>query len=254
MIKKLIPGSEPVYFEGNSTGILFIHGFTSSPYEMKPLSKYLKKHKYTLSIPLLKGHGTDPSDLIGCRWYDWFEEVKEILFEMRKNCKTIVVVGLSTGATLALHLAAHYQIEGVVALAPALILKEKKLKLLPLASFFKKYQNKRNGPDISDDEAKKNAVTYDKTPLKTVKELLNLYSHVKIDLPDIYTPVLIIHSSRDHVADIKGAEYIYDHIKSSDKNFLKLEKSYHVLTLDVEKEIVFRETAGFIGRISRQKS
>jgi len=253
MTKKLIPGSEPVYFEGNSTGILFIHGFTSSPYEMKPLSKYLMKQKYTFSIPLLKGHGTDPKDLIHCRWYDWFEEAKEALFEMRKKCKKIIVVGQSTGASLALHPAAHYQVEGVAALAPALILKEKKLKLLPIASIFRSYQKKPDGPDISDAEARKKAVTYDKTPLKTVKELLNLYKHLKVDLPEIYTPVLIIQSALDHVVDMKGAEYIYDKISSPDKHFLKLQKSYHVLTLDVEKEIVFREIDNFISKIVKQK-
>ena len=253
MTKKLIPGSEPVNFEGSSTGILFIHGFTSSPYEMKPLSKYLMKHKYTFSIPLLKGHGTNPKDLINCRWYDWFDEVKETLFEMRKRCKKIIVVGQSTGASLALHLAAHYQVEGVAALAPALILKEKKLKLLPIASIFRKYQNKPNGPDISDAEARKKAVTYDKTPLKTVRELLDLYKHLKVDLPDIYTPVLLIHSAQDHVVDIKGAEYIYEKISSPDKHFLKLKDSFHVLTLDREKEIVYREIDNFISRIVKQK-
>ena len=253
MTKKLIPGSEPVYFEGNSTGILFIHGFTSSPFEMKPLSKYLMKHKYTFSIPLLKGHGTSPGDLVDCRWYEWFEQVKEALFEMRKRCKKIIVIGQSTGASLALHLAAHYQVEGVAALAPALILKEKKLKLLPVAAMFRRYQNKPNGPDISDEEARKKAVTYDKTPLKTVRELLDLYKHLKVDLPDIYTPVLLIHSEQDHVVDIKGAEYIYEKISSEDKQFLKLKNSFHVLTLDKEKEIVYREIDNFVKRIAKQK-
>lgn len=247
---KIIPGCEPVFVQGNSTGVLFIHGFTGSPYEMKPLSDYLSPKKYTMSIPLLKGHGTNPDDLIGCKWYDWFTDVKQALFEMRKTCKKIIVAGLSTGATLALHLAAHYQVEGVVALAPALILKEKKLKLLPIASWFKKYQHKKDGPDISDVDARRKAVTYDKTPLKAVKELLGLYDHLKMDLNDIYTPVLIIHSGQDHVVDIKGSEYIYQSVSSVDKHFLKLDKSFHVLTLDVEKEIVFREVEKFIVRIS----
>ena len=247
---KIIPGCEPVFIEGNSTGVLLIHGFTGSPYDMKPLGDFLSKNEYTLSIPLLRGHGTSPDDLIACKWYDWFTDVKETLFEMRKRCKKIIVVGLSTGATLALHLAAHYQVEGVAALAPALILKEKKIKLLPVASWFKKYQYKKDGPDISDVNARRKAITYDKTPLKTVKELLDLYAHLKMDLQDIYTPVLIIHSHQDHVVDLKGAEYIYQSISSADKHFLKLEKSFHVLTLDVEKEIVFREVEKFVKRIS----
>jgi len=248
MVKKLLPGSEPLFIEGSKTGVLLLHGFTSTPYEMKPLAKYLESTGYSISIPLLKGHGTRPEDLLECKWYDWFEDTKKALFQLRKHCTKIIAVGLSTGATLALHLAAHYQLEGVAGLSPALILKEKKLKLLPLALHVKKYSHKKGGPDISDPIARQQAVTYHKTPLRSVREILHLYAHLKMDLPDIYTPVLLIQSQKDHVVDMKSAEFIYDKISSTEKHFLKLKESYHVLTLDVEKEIVFREVASFIQR------
>lgn len=128
---KIMSGAEPVYTLGNNRGVLLLHGFTGSPYEMKELGELFQKKGFSVSIPLLAGHGTSEKDLKKCKWYDWFEDAKNALFDLRKRCKSIVVIGLSTGATLALHLAAHYQLEGLVALSPAIILKNKFTRLLP---------------------------------------------------------------------------------------------------------------------------
>ena len=245
----ILPGAEPVTIEGNDYGVLMLHGFTSSPYEMKYLIDFLKGKGISISAPLLAGHGTSPEELAKCKWSDWYLDAKKALFDLRKKCKKIVAVGLSTGATLALHLAAHYQLEGVVAMSPALFLKEKKTVLLPLVPPFIKYRKKKRGPDISDDVERQKAVSYHKTPIAAAREVLKLYEHVKMDLMDIYTPLLIVQSKQDHVVDFKSAEYIYEHVSSQEKHFLKLEHSYHVVTLDVEKDIVFREIEQFTNLI-----
>ncbi len=242
----IIPGAEPVEIAGNEYGILLLHGFTSSPYEMKYLIKLLKGKGFTIAAPLLKGHGTKPEDLADCKWYDWFEDAKQALFKMRKTCDKIVVIGLSTGASLALHLAAHYQIEGVVALSPALFLKEKKAKFVFYVPSIIKFRKKKNGPDIRDEAEKQKAVTYHKTPLSAAREVMHLYEHIKMDLPDMYSPLLVIQSRQDHVVDFKSAEWVYEHSSSSVKQFLKLEKSYHIITLDVERDIAFREILTFL--------
>ena len=243
---QILKGAEPLFSEGNKTGILLLHGFTGSPYEMKELGLSLQKKGYTVSVPLLCGHGTSEKELMKCNWYDWFENTKQALFQLRKSCTRVMVVGLSTGATLALHLAAHYQVDGVVAMSPALILKGLSAKFIPFVPPFIRYHSKDGGPDISDAEARRKAVSYQKTPIKAAKQILKLYAHVKMDLPEIYAPVLIIQADKDHVVDAAGARLIYDNISSSNKQFLKLSKSFHVITLDVEKEIVFREVEQFI--------
>jgi len=244
--QKIMPGAEPLFLKGNDIGVLLLHGFTGSPWEMRGTAEQLHEKNYTVSVPLLCGHGTRVQDLHKCEWKDWFEDSKEALFKLRKTSRKVFVIGLSTGASLALHLAAHYQLEGVVALSPALFLKEKITRLLPYVPPFIRYRAKRGGPDVSDLKAKQEAVVYHKTPLKAAKEILKLYAHLKMDLPEIYAPVLIVQSVQDHVVDYKGARWIYDHIASKEKQFLKLEKSFHVVTLDIEKNIVNREIEAFI--------
>lgn len=247
--KKIMPGCEPIFQKGNKTGVLLLHGFTGSPFEMKPLADSLIQDGYTVSVPLLCGHGTNHDDLLKCKWYDWFNNVKEALFEMRKNCKKVIVCGLSTGGSLALHLAAHYQIEGIVALAPGLVLKEKKSILLPFVAPFKKYRSNNSGPDISDSEMKKKIPVYTKTPLKAALEIVRLYEHLRMDLPEIYSPLMLAHSRNDHVVDFKSSELIYENVSSKNKRFLKLEKSYHIITLDIEQKILFREIKKFINEV-----
>ena len=241
----------PLFLEGNHTGILLVHGFTGGPHEMLPLGKKLAVEKYTISIPLLPGHGTNAEDLVGCVWQDWFEHAKQALFALRKRCSRIIVIGQSMGGTLALHLAAHFQVEGVVSLATGMIIKEKKAVFLPIAAKFRKFRYKKNGPDVRDDTERERlkSLSYDKTSLKAALQLKKLFKHVRLDLPEIYCPVLIAHSVNDHVTDYRGSELVYEEISSENKKMLNLTESYHVLTVDVEKHIVYREILKFVKQI-----
>lgn len=244
--KKIIPGCEELRYEGNQTGCLLIHGFKSCPHEMKEMGIYLNNLGFTVLITLLPGHGTSPKHLKETKWTEWFDSVKLSLFELRKKCNKVFVSGLSTGASLALHLAAHYEVDGVIALAPGLYLKKKTAKLAHILKYVWKYQSDHTGPDVSIDVK---TLAYKKIPLNAVSELLKFFTHLYTDLKEIYTPVLLIYSEQDHVIDTKSAVTIYNNISSTDKRILRLEKSYHILTLDVEKEIVFSETANFIKQI-----
>ena len=250
MERKILPGAEPIFKNGNEIGILLIHGFTGSPYEMKPLADIFINKGYTVSAPLLCGHGTSAEDMINCKWYDWFTNVKEALFELRKKCTTIYVAGLSMGGSLVLHLAAHYQVEGVIALAPGLVLMDKRSELLKYVPSFIKFKKKR-GPraDINTEE-RNTTVNYDKLPIKSTLELLKLFNHLEMDMPEIYAPLFLAHSINDHVVAFESSEIIYNKVSSKNKQFLRLTESFHVLTLDKEKEILFREIIKFIESIN----
>jgi carboxylesterase len=132
-----------------------------------------------------------------------------------------------------------------------MILKEKKAIFLPVAAPFKKYRNKDNGPDIKDENERirLKPLSYDKTPLKAALQLKKLFQHVMLDLTEIYCPVLLIHSVNDHVTAYEGSEKVYERISSEHKKILKLTESYHVLTLDVEKHIVYGEIIKFVKQI-----
>jgi len=247
----ILSGCEPIYKKNSTKGCLLLHGFTSCPFELRLLGEHLQKEGYTVFIPLLPGHGTSPQELKDTLWTDWYEAAKKMLIEMRKTCRTVYVVGLSMGGSIALHLAAHYQVEGIVALAPGLYLKNKFSFLSHVLYPFYPYSKKWLGPDIKADVE---TITYDKIPVKSLSELLRMFKHLRDDLIDINSPLLIIYAKHDHVINVKSAQEIYQKVSSKNKKILRLKDSYHIITLDIDKEQVFRETIKFFKALNKSIS
>jgi carboxylesterase len=247
--EKIIPGCEEVVLDGNEVGCLLIHGFRSCPFEMKEIGQYLNELGFTVIICLLPGHGTHPSDLVDKKWEHWAQAVEFSFLELKKKCKKIFIAGLSTGGSLALNLALKQKVDGVIALAPGLFLNNRYAKLSHFLKYIWKYKKIKSGPDISINVESK---VYSRVPVSSVSELLSLFKVLKTNLKFIIVPTLIIYASNDHVVRPQSALTIYNKVSSKKKKIIKLEKSYHILTLDVEKQKVFYETGKFINEILSQ--
>jgi carboxylesterase len=68
---------------------------------------------------------------------------------------------------------------------------------------------------------------------------------VRRGLGRIQTPALIIHAEEDDVASTASADYVERHLGSAVKRKLILHDSYHIITLDNEKETVADQTLAF---------
>lgn len=252
--KKYLPGSEPIFMEGNELGFLFVHGFTGGPYEGAEIARRLHGElNCTVSVPLLPGHGTHPADLKNVRWQQWTEAVRNAYFQLKTSCDRVVVCGLSMGGALALHLAAHQPVAAVISLAGAAFIKDWRLSLLPLARHIVPYQYKSKGPDIRDKAAKQKIVSYHKYPVKSVDQLLALLQHVRGDLQDVSAPALLIHSKKDRTVHFSNLDFMAANIRSEIKKVLILENSYHIVTVDVDKTQVFEAITEFIQDIVIQR-
>ena len=82
-------GAEPFFYRAGDVGCLLVHGFTSSPFEMQGLGRYLADRGVTASSPLLAGHGTSPHDLHHTTWRDWYASVSNALDEMLAQCENV---------------------------------------------------------------------------------------------------------------------------------------------------------------------
>ncbi len=246
----ILSGADPIFIEGKDVGFLFIHGFTATPYEGKELSEWLNNRTgITVSVPLLPGHGTRPADLKPISWIDWYNYIKEKYFELKRRCNRIFVCGQSMGGTLALHLAAHHPVEGIITLAAAVFLKDWRLKLFPLVRYVMPYHFKSKGPDIRKKSIKHLVPTYSRYPMRVIGQLLSLLKHTRQDLTDVTAPALLIHSRKDRTVHFSNLQYIYDRIASEKKELFILEESYHVISIDVEKEKVFQVVSDFINKL-----
>src|SRR5712692_8608567 len=125
----ILRGAEPFYFKGDSVGCLLIHGFSGSPWEMRWLGEQLAADGYTVLGPLLAGHGTTPEDMNTTRWPDWYASVVAGYRQLREECEQVIAIGLSLGGALALHLAAHEPVDGLVLMATPLHIRDWRLTI-----------------------------------------------------------------------------------------------------------------------------
>jgi carboxylesterase len=86
-------------------------------------------------------------------------------------------------------------------------------------------------------------------PLSSPLNLLDLSAMVRPMLPRVTQPALVIHARRDHTCPMrKNLNYVLKHLGSVEKRAIELDASYHVITVDTEKELVASEVAEFVER------
>ncbi|MEK7863992.1 MAG: alpha/beta hydrolase, partial [Chloroflexota bacterium] len=110
----------------------------------------------------------------------------------------------------------------------------------------KAFVPKTTGPDVSRPLA--DYVGYDTVPVGGVAEVMKLIAHVKDDLPVVECPILIVHGQHAGTVPLANAREIHDTVSSHDKKLVILPRSQHVVTLDVEHEVLEAEVIAFVAR------
>jgi carboxylesterase len=83
-------------------------------------------------------------------------------------------------------------------------------------------------------------------PARHLIESLKLINATKKDLSSISSDILIIHAIDDETASPKNPDLILKSISSETRRTIWLGNSYHIITVDNEREIVANETISFI--------
>jgi carboxylesterase len=242
---KILEGAEGFAFGEGRTGALLVHGFTGSPQSMRPLGEYLGKHGVSVVGLRLPGHGTTWQDLNTRRAEEWVEVLEAEFSKMEETHDEVFIVGLSFGVALMMEFAARNpgRAAGLVSLAGFLYTPDPRAKLVPImCRVLKSMPGVAN--DICDPDSKE--LAYDRLPLRAADAMFRFCNKARSDLPKVVDPVLVIHSPNDHTAVKANAEMIHDNISSTDKELVWAEKSYHVITLDHDRDMVFERTLKFI--------
>jgi carboxylesterase len=245
----VLPGAEPIAYDGDRVGVLLCHGFTGNPSSLAPWARRLADDGRTVRVPRLPGHGTTWHEMNRTRWDDWYAVVEAALVDLRGRCDQVVVGGLSMGGALALRLAERRgaDVAGLVLVNPAVVLTDPRLRLLPV---LKRVMGSL--PGIASDIAKPGAVelAYDRTPLAALHSSIQGYKQVVRDLPQVTQPLLLLHSPQDHVVPLKSSSTVLSRVSSKDVTEVLLHRSYHVATLDHDAETIEQLSSEFIERVT----
>ncbi|MCA9970450.1 MAG: alpha/beta fold hydrolase, partial [Anaerolineales bacterium] len=233
---------------GGPVGVLLLHGLTATTVEVRALAARLHAAGYTVAGPLLPGHGTSPAALNRTTWREWLETAAAAAHRLLTICDHVFVGGESTGAVLALHLAADMpQLAGVLAYAPAIRLQLRPVDVWAmhlLAPFVPAL------PKGSLDVAAA-WQGYPVNPLKAAVQLLRLQRATQRRLPQVTQPVLVVQGAHDTTIHPDSGRIILDGVASRQTALHVMPESSHVVLIDRELEAVVEVTVGFVGEVVR---
>jgi len=255
-MSQIIPTAEPFFFLGDRSkpSCLLIHGFTSSPKEMRLLGEYLHQQGLTCLGMRNTGHATQPEDMIRSLYTDWIATLEDGYHLLRGISGNIFLIGLSMGGTLSLLMSTRLDVQGVVAMSSPYKLPDdprlRHIELISKAVPFMPKSDEVPGASWFDKEAWKEHVSYPQNPVRSIGELNKLLGEMRASLPNVNVPVLLIHSKDDTYVLPENMEHIYAGlINASGKTKLYITGSGHVVTRDAARLQVFESVAEFIQRV-----
>jgi carboxylesterase len=263
VLERFRPGTgdkSPLSIVGDDRAVLCLHGITGTPFEIRPVAEALGRLGCSVEAPLLHGHGHTLRDLAVSRWPDWLRSAKQAmdLLSARSNGKPIALCGFSMGGLLALRLARLYpeRVSALVVIAAPLRLR--RLQVMGIRALCRlplDFQTlpgmcipKLNGSDISDPEMRYKNPGLRAFPVAALENLLDLMDQVRADLPSIRTPTLVVHGRQDHTVPMDDSFELTGSLASDVIERLWLERSFHVVTLDVERPILIEGVTKFLSR------
>lgn len=223
--------------------VVYLHGFSATRQEIAPVGAMVADAlEANLFETRLTGHGHLQNPLKDVRAEDWIEDAAEALSIGALIGERIIVMGTSTGATLALAMAGHPSFEAVstiVLLSPNFAVQDPKAEFLTwpggpqLASMVA--GKTRSWTAQNELQARYWSTTY---PMDAVIEMMRLVKYVRGKLPmRLEQSVLTIYSPADTVVDIDWIIKGSDQLDSPHKKLVEIpgskDQSNHVLAGDI---------------------
>lgn len=262
--------TQSYFIAGGSTGVLLLHGLCGSPTEMRFVANSMARAGHTVYCPQLAGHCGSEDELKASTWQDWYASAETALAEMRKTCSSVIVGGLSTGALLALKLAADRpdDVQGLALFTPTLWLNGfqipwymrffRLVTYKPFAHLFRFATP--DGFGIKDerirDFIRKAAGTGNApsvpvyTPGGAALERWRLAKTVQRLVRRVSQPTIILHPREDDYAGLSNAFYLQKNLTGV-VDLVVLDDSYHLVTIDRQRHVVVERTLSFIDRMVR---
>ena len=244
--------------------VLLLHGLAASPLEMRYLARALHRDGFSVHVPHISGYGYG---VIATDSRAWHDRVCAIFERLKGEYRTVSVGGLCIGAVLALGLAAEKgrAVAALSLMSTTLYYDGWAMPwyrfLLPLgyytplrhlyayrehALYGLKNEVLRKRIARAANQSALSAIGATNVPMNHIYHATRLIRHVKRNLAAVEAPALVVHAVDDDTASVRSADFVTDHIGSPVVRKVFLNDSYHMVTMDNERDVVVRETREFL--------
>jgi esterase/lipase len=222
--------------------IVYLHGFSATRQETAPLCDRLAAQLgANLYYTRLTGHGLDGAALDRASVDDWLNDATEALAIGQRLGERVILVGTSTGATLAAWLAERpgAPLRACVLLSPNFLPHDHRAQFLTwpwarqLAPHLFGPQRRRDAASAAEKQFW--TADYPTTALLPMMGLVQLVA--RSPLEKIRAPVLVLYSRGDQTVDPRATEVAFARIGSAQKKLVPFEDhasaTHHVLAGDI---------------------
>ena len=257
--------------------LLLIHGLCSSPQELRPLITRIEAAGFEVHAPAAPGGygmAPDPGGTLQ-RYEEWVQYFGGYFEDLISRRSRVSIGGLCMGATLALELGARFGncVHSLVLVSTTLFYDGWNVPrariLLPLAYYtplrrWMKYReadpygvkNTRLREWIAAQMRATGASTAGAAhlPVTAIYQAQRLIHSVKRSLPKVVAPTLIMHAREDDVSSLRSADLVCSRVSSQEVVKRVFDNSYHMLTLDNDRDAVAQTAVEFLSGSRRRVS
>jgi carboxylesterase len=230
--------AQPLFYTNddvsNRTGVLLIHGFTSTPYSMRLLAEAAMSMAYQTAVPLLPGHEQQRDCAQTVSYLDWLAAIESNYSQLKQSCDRVVVVGQSLGGVLATLLEERMAgLDAMILLVPAFYppVALKCIRIVkPLLRLFGKTHFKSIAGSVKRDNAYE--LTYEKIHLNLFVQLKLACAAAVKHLPSVRSNVHFVLSRGDKILSYEKMLSAFTQCGSQCKQYTCVDNSYHLISLD----------------------
>lgn len=227
---------------------VLIHGFNGSPTEMEELAGELEGAGFAVRLVRLPGHDATHRELAASGWRDWLRVARAETASALRRFDDVIVIGHSMGAALALAVAAREPgLSGVVALCPPLRMFPGECKAVALLHriipYLPRLRNDVREYGVADVRREPSGAKW--LPMRSIHSLFCALRNLESELASVRCPALVMCARHDHTVPMRDGIAVHELLSAERKELVVLEQSYHGVTLDLERALVFDHVLRF---------
>lgn len=256
------------------TAVVLLHGLCSTPDELRSVDTALRALGYTVQALAIEGYSFDPDteQQAAASWVEWIDTLERRIDALRLAHDRVLLIGISAGASLALGAAIRCgaRIDALLLMSTALRYDgwavPRTQWLLPLALYtplgrFWRYRE-RAPYGVKNERVR----TWIERELRTrrissagssvigighLREHDRLLRHVRRNLGRVQcASVLALHAREDEVASLENVALLARGLGCGAFRSVVLGNSFHMITIDNDRQQVVRETVEYAAAIA----